>query len=336
VTFEVEFLPSHRRFALEGNDTILEAALRAGLAPNYGCSNGNCGRCLAKVVSGNTTRVRHHDYVPTVTEKAVGAVLMCAYTACCDLQLEVPEADSPDDIPIQDIPARCKKKYYPTDDIAVVRVQTPRTQRLRFLSGQRVILNVGGDIQGEYPIASCPCDDRNLEFHIHRDDNNAASRQIHSTLSPGDRVDVHGPTGGLRWHTPNAQPIVFATCDVGFAAIKSLIEYAINIEWNDPITLLCFGAPGAAHYMDNLARSWNDVLDNFSYHCRPLTVDPRHACEKLHDELRSSVHNELLADTDLHRADVYISAPRPTACALQKQFLANGVDATRLWTDICS
>ncbi|MDH3377007.1 MAG: 2Fe-2S iron-sulfur cluster-binding protein [Gammaproteobacteria bacterium] len=336
MTIEVKFVPSNRRFELQGNDTILEAALRAGLSPNYGCSNGNCGRCLAKVVNGSTARVRHHDYVPTAAEKAAGVVLMCAYTAHSDLQLEVLEADSPDDIPVQDIPARCKKKHHPTDDIAVVRVQTPRTQRLRFLSGQRVVLSLRGGIQGEYPIASCPCDDRNLEFHVHRGDNNAASRHIHSRLSPGDHLHVHGPTGGLSWHTPNAQPVVFVSCDVGFAAIKSLIEYAINIEWEGPMTLLCFGAPGAAHYMDNLARSWNDVLDNFSYRSSLLTVDPRHACEKLDEELRSSVHSELLADADLHHADVYISAPGPTACALQTQFLTHGIEATRLWTDICS
>lgn len=336
MTFKVTFLPSNRHFALQRHDTILEAALRAGLSPNYGCSNGNCGQCLAKVIAGSTARIRHHDYVPTVAEKAAGAVLMCAYTAQCDLRLEVSEADSPDDIPIQDIPARCKKKHHPTHDIAVVRIQTPRTQRLRFLSGQRAILSAGDGIQGEYSIASCPCDDRNLEFHINRGDNNAASRYIHSTLLLGDRVHIHGPIDGLRWQTPDDQRVVFATCDVGFAAVKSLIEYAINIEWDGPITLLCFGAPGAAHYMDNLARSWNDVLDNFSYRCRPLTVDPRRACETLHDELRSSVQNELLSDTDLHRADVYISAPRPTACALQEQFRANGVDAIRLWTDICS
>ncbi|MCK7580126.1 MAG: 2Fe-2S iron-sulfur cluster-binding protein [Chromatiales bacterium] len=39
----VHLLPSRHEFFVEGSDTLLEAALRAGLALNYGCSNGNCG-----------------------------------------------------------------------------------------------------------------------------------------------------------------------------------------------------------------------------------------------------------------------------------------------------
>ena len=336
MTYEVQFTPSNRRFAVEGSDTILEAALRAGLSPNYGCSNGNCGRCVAILISGDTERIRHHDYVLTAADKAAGCVLICAHTARSDLQLEVREADSPDDIPIQDIDARCKKKHFPTDDIAILRVQTPRTQRLRFLSGQRVVLSIGDGIQGEYPIASCPCDDRNLEFHIHRGDGNPASQYIHSTLSPGDRVHIHGPTGGLGWHTPTAGPVVFVTCDVGFAAVKSLIEFTINIEWNGPITLLCFGSPGMECYMDNLARSWNDALDNFSYRTSPLTMDPRLSDTELDEELRNGLQNELLTELCLNRSEIYISAPQPAAYALQKLFIANGIDKTRLWTDICS
>jgi len=48
--------PSRREFFVEGADTILEAALRAGLSVNYGCSNGNCGLCKARIVSGRSGR----------------------------------------------------------------------------------------------------------------------------------------------------------------------------------------------------------------------------------------------------------------------------------------
>ena len=39
----VTLRPSGHDFFVEGQDTLLEAALKAGLALNYGCSNGNCG-----------------------------------------------------------------------------------------------------------------------------------------------------------------------------------------------------------------------------------------------------------------------------------------------------
>jgi len=49
---QVRILPSGHEFFIEGSDSILEAGLRGGLALDYGCSNGNCGKCKAKVVSG--------------------------------------------------------------------------------------------------------------------------------------------------------------------------------------------------------------------------------------------------------------------------------------------
>ena len=49
--------PSGREFFVEGSESLLKAALRAGLAPNYGCGNGNCGLCKARVVAGETRHV---------------------------------------------------------------------------------------------------------------------------------------------------------------------------------------------------------------------------------------------------------------------------------------
>ena len=59
MTAHVRLLPSQHEFFVEGNDTVLEAALRSGLALDYGCSGGNCGLCKAKVLSGQVKRHAH-------------------------------------------------------------------------------------------------------------------------------------------------------------------------------------------------------------------------------------------------------------------------------------
>ena len=47
----VTIKPSGHEFFVEGNDTLLEAALRAGVSLNYGCNNGNCGEgCIADLI----------------------------------------------------------------------------------------------------------------------------------------------------------------------------------------------------------------------------------------------------------------------------------------------
>ncbi|MDP3123887.1 MAG: 2Fe-2S iron-sulfur cluster-binding protein, partial [Thiobacillus sp.] len=59
----VTIQPSGHEFFVDGNDTLLEAALRNGVSLNYGCSNGNCGDCKARLLSGEVKKVHAHDYV---------------------------------------------------------------------------------------------------------------------------------------------------------------------------------------------------------------------------------------------------------------------------------
>lgn len=125
--FRATIVPSQHTFLVESNETILESALRSGLALNYGCSNGNCGLCRARLVSGRTEAVRHYDYVIREAAKAQGYVLLCSHTATSDIVLEAGEAKGPADIPYQDITGKLKERQYLTNEINLLRIRTPRT-----------------------------------------------------------------------------------------------------------------------------------------------------------------------------------------------------------------
>lgn len=58
MTAHVQVKPSGREFLVDGNDSLLEAALRAGLSLDYGCSIGSCGKCKARVLSGEVQKDR--------------------------------------------------------------------------------------------------------------------------------------------------------------------------------------------------------------------------------------------------------------------------------------
>jgi CDP-4-dehydro-6-deoxyglucose reductase len=121
--------PSGREFFVEGSETLLKAALRAGLAPNYGCGNGNCGLCKARVVAGETRDVSPSDYRFSEAEKAQNHVLMCSCTALSsDLVLEVLEAGAPEDIPEQRIVAKVRRIDALNDDVMRLHLQTPAQQ----------------------------------------------------------------------------------------------------------------------------------------------------------------------------------------------------------------
>ncbi len=259
-------LPSGHEFFVEGAESILEAGLRGGLALNYGCSNGNCGLCKIRVVSGETRRMRHHDYTLTEAEKGVGYVLSCCNTAVTDVVLEADEASSTADIPRQQIPVRIKKIERSDDRVLILSARTPRTSRLRFLAGQRARLSVDHVGDGFYPIASCPCDDMNLQFHIELADDPIAAF-LADEARTNDLLTLDGPVGGFVLDEDSPRSLVFVAEGIGFASIKGLIEHAMALDIAEMIYLLWFAADGKP-YLNNLCRAWNDALDNFEY--RPL------------------------------------------------------------------
>ena len=139
MTSKIRILPSGHEFLSEGRSTLLEAGLSSGLALGYGCSNGNCGKCLAKIVSGEVKKVRHYDFRISAEQKAANHVLMCSNAALTDVVLEAPEANSSSEIPLQHITAKVKKIEVVNEHVALVHLKTPRTNRLRFLAGQYVL-----------------------------------------------------------------------------------------------------------------------------------------------------------------------------------------------------
>ena len=256
--------PSRHEFFVDGNDTILDAALRAGLALNYGCSNGKCGLCKARVVSGQVQKVLPHDYVLSEAEKRQGYTLLCSHTAVGDLVIEALESAEPGDIPVQQIEARVKAVQALAEDLMLLHLQTPRTDRLRFLAGQNLTLKAG-EASAQLPIASCPCDDRNLHFHVPRNAADAFAQRVFGTLKSGDSVALYGPWGDFVLRAECTRPIAFVACDSGFAPIKSLLEHAMALELPERLYLYWLAARPNGHYLANLCRSWADALDNFSY-----------------------------------------------------------------------
>jgi CDP-4-dehydro-6-deoxyglucose reductase len=272
MTAQVTIRPSGHEFFVEGSETILEAALHAGLAPSYGCGNGNCGLCKARVVSGETRQIRSTDYPLSEAERAQNYKLLCSHTAVSDLVIEMVEAQSPADIPEQQIVAKVKSVSPLDAHTFLLHLQTPRTNRLRFMAGQNVTLGSasgGVDFRGDYPVASCPCDDRNLLFHITRTDAEAgdgfAARLFGGTVHAGDPVDVWGPFGDFVLKTDSGRALAFLCCDAGFAPVKSLVEHALAIDLFPAIAICWAATRPDGHYLANQCRAWVDALDGFDY-----------------------------------------------------------------------
>jgi CDP-4-dehydro-6-deoxyglucose reductase len=332
---QVTVRPSGHQFSVEGHDTLLQAGLRAGLKLNYGCGNGTCGMCKVRVIDGEVVRVQHCDYPLSEAEKAQGYTLMCAHTpASSELTIETLEAAGPSDIAAQQIVTTLREVRPLGADTRLVHLQTPRSHRLRFLAGQSVTLGLssgaggagGDDLHCTLPVASCPCDDRNLHFLVARDEDDAFARQVFAgQLKPGAAVDLWGPQGDFVLESSD-RPLVFAACDLGFAPVKSLVEHALARDEAPSLSLFWLATRPDGHFMANQCRAWSEALDNFE-HQLAYHSDAAAGARQMAQAMRADLFDIA--------CDFYLAGPEPFVRALHEELRAGGVAAGQIHTEVC-
>jgi len=330
VSANVVVRPSGREFLVQGNDSILQAGLKAGLGLNYGCAGGNCGLCKARVVSGETRQILHSDYSLSAAERAQGYLLLCAHTAVGDLVIETLEAGSPADIPEQELVARVRAIQPLGPNTMLVHLQAPRSARLRFLAGQGATVGLaqpGGDLQATWPIASCPCDDRNLHFHVARDPADALAEQLFAgAVKSGDTLGVRGPSGDFVLGADTPPRAVFLACDTGFGPIKSLIEHAMAAEAVERFSLYWLASRPDGHYLGNQCQAWTDAFDEFDYHAASDDDVARGA---------SLLARCAFDEGDCGASRYFIAGPQAFVDAAARGLLEAGAPAERLRATTC-
>ncbi len=327
VSARVTVRPSGNEFDVEGRDTLLQAGLKAGLKLNYGCGNGTCGLCKARVISGEVAKIMPYDYPLSEAERLQGYTLLCAHSAASgDIVIETLEAVGPREIPEQELSVRVHGVKPLAENTLLLHLQTPRTNRLRFLAGQSVTLfgGAGGvDAQHAYPVASCPCDDRNLHFHVARDHGDALSELLFGgAIRPGNSLTLWGPAGEFVL-ADGDRPLAFVACDTGFAPIKSLIEHAMAVEATESISLDWLALRPDGQYLANQCRAWAAAFDDFRYAPHTAT-DAAAGARELVAGLATAI--------PLAARDVYVAGPASFVDAALPALAAAGAPAERTFS----
>jgi len=327
MSHQVQLKSGKYKFAADEHESILDAAIRAGVPFNYGCSNGNCGLCKARVISGKTKLLRKHDFVISEADKIQNYALMCSTACQSDIVIEADVATRVSDIPTQELRVKVRKIDSISDDLAIITMQVPRSVRLRFMAGQYMRVYDDQQRTHEYAIASCPCDEKRIEFHVRKLDQDAFSKMVFEHLSIGDWLNIQGPYGDFIVDDTSDVPIVMIAFDTGFAAIKSLLEHVTAQEKERAIYLYWLACGNEGLYLDNLCRSWDDALDELHY--VPLHMQ-RGINEILDSEYDGMCHIEDKLTSSLHHiehiknAEVYLVSPEPVAKLVEQLLVEKG------------
>ena len=294
---KVSVTPSGHEYLVEGRESLLEAGLRSGLHLDYGCSSGNCGMCKCKVLSGKVAALREHDYYLSEREKREGYVLACSTTAVTDVVIEAYEAGRPADLPEQEIRAQVAGIDRLGEGGALLRLTTPRSNTLRFMSGQSVRLTSEDGDQAGYQLASCACDGRKLRFFV-RDRGDGFSKAVLASRLLGQAVTIRGPFGDFVLEEESMAPSIFIASGDGYGPVLSMVEQAISIDNADRIHVYLVDEAAWGDSHENRLRAWEDALDNFEVTRLPGDID----IPALRDRLRAE-------NPDLAQCDIYLAGP---------------------------
>ena len=331
MTFQVTVEPSGRQFSCDEDETVLAAAIRAGVGLPYGCKNGACGSCRGKLVSGEVSHRAHQERALPVADEARGFSLFCCAVPHSDLVIEAREVLGIGEFPIKKMPTRVAKIDRVADDVIVLSLQLPANERLQYRAGQFIEFILKDGRRRSYSMANAPHLDEHLTLHIRHLPGGVFTDHVFNTMKERDILRFEGPLGTFFLREDSSKPIVMLASGTGFAPIKAMIEQAQHNKSTRPITLYWGGRRPRDLYMDALCREWAATLPNFRY--VPVVSDAKP--EDNWQGRTGFVHRAVMEDLpDLSRHQVYACGAPGMVDAAQNDFTAQcGLPAEEFYAD---
>jgi CDP-4-dehydro-6-deoxyglucose reductase, E3 len=321
---------SGHQFQVRPSQTVLEAAIEAGINLPYGCRNGACGACKGKLVSG---KVMHDDYqgsAMTDAELAAGQALFCCARPLEDLVIECRELTGINGIKPKILPVRVQKKEQLSGDVMVLFLQLPASERLQFVAGQYLEFILKDGKRRAFSIANAPHDDALIELHLRLIAGGQFTQYVFEEMPEKAILRIEAPLGTFYLREESSKPIVFVAGGTGFAPIKGIIEHMIHLGMQREMVLYRGGRVQDDLYMEELCQRWAEFLPNFSY-IPVLSEEPTGSDWQGRTGL---VHEAVLADyPDLSAYQAYVCGAPGMVEIAHKTFVEQGLPADAFFSD---
>ncbi len=326
-------LPSGHTYTVPDDTTLLEAALEAGLTLPYGCRNGACGACKAKVTTGLIDYGNAQEHALTAEDRDRGFALTCCAKPLSDVALEVHEVGSQKDIPVKTMPCRVHELRMAAEDVMVMKLKLPTNERLQFLAGQYIEFLLPEGKRRAFSLANAPHEDDLLELHLRLIPGGSFTAQVFSTMKVKDILRFEGPLGTFRLREESDKPMIMVAGGTGFAPIKALIEHAIHNHIKRPIALYWGAKNRAELYLPDLPQQWAAAHPHITY--VPVLSEP--TASDAWSGRTGFVHQVALEDfADLSGHQAYVCGAPVMVEAALRDFVAHGLPADEFFADIFS
>lgn len=304
-TFQITVEPSGRQFSASGQETILAAAIHAGVGLPYGCKDGACGSCKCKKLSGEVTHEAYSENALSEAELAAGLILTCRATATSDVVLESRQVTGANAFPIKKMPVRVNALEKLSHDVMRVQLQLPAHTAFQFHAGQYLEFILRDGSRRAYSMATPPHVAANtpaIELHIRHMPGGKFTDHVFGAMKEKEILRAEGPFGSFFLREDSDKPMVFLASGTGFAPIKALLEHMQHKGMTRPVSLYWGGRRPEDLYMDVWLKELSTSMPNLSY--VPVVSD---ALPEDHWSGRTGyVHQAVLDDfADLSGHEVY-------------------------------
>jgi len=265
MTHQVTIRNTGHRFPAREGESILQAALNAGLVLPYGCRDGACGSCKGKLLEGGIDYGRYSGKALSLEERERGFALFCQAKPLSDVVIEAREVRKAGDIPVRKLPARVQKLERAADDAVIVYLKLPANERLMFIPGQYIDILLKDGTRRSFSMANAPHDDEFVQLHVRHVPGGAFTDHVFTTMKERDILRFEGPFGTFFLREESAKPIVFVASGTGLAPIKAVIEAAKKKGVPRPMTLYWGARRPKDLYLNALAERWAAEHPRFKY-----------------------------------------------------------------------
>jgi CDP-4-dehydro-6-deoxyglucose reductase len=323
MTFQVIVADTDYRFSCEQNESVLDAAQRAGLEIPFSCRKGVCGTCKGRVVSGEVRAFAGDALSPS--DRAAGEVLFCNARPRSDLVIAPRSVSKADPFARKTVDARVFRLQRLASDVMLVHLRFPAGVRVRFKAGQHLNLILDNGERRDFSMANPPRESDGAQLHVRHVPGGAFTSYVFDGLKRGDILRAEVPFGDFTLRDSD-KPILFVAGSTGFAPIKSMIEDMLIRDIRRDVTLY-WGARRLEGLYSDLPAKWAAQNPRFKY--VPVLSDVPEPGVR-HD----LVHRAVLADHAVLRAFQVYSCGVPVMVeAARREFLAAGLPAEAFFAD---
>ncbi len=227
---EIVVAPAESAYFCPDDDTVLRAALRAGLGFPYECNVGACGTCRFELLSGDVVHKREAPPAWSERDRKRSRFLGCQARALSDCRIRISLFDNyRSKYPPRRTSARLVATEDVTHDIREFRFELADPNP--FLPGQYALLYLPGVTGARaYSMCNVTADGPRWDFQIKKVPHGAGTTQLFEATGIGDAIGLDGPYGMAYLREDAPRDILCIAGGSGLSPMISITRAAAQSE----------------------------------------------------------------------------------------------------------